>query len=153
MIAGVYATLTLVEGAPAFGPINLRFSNVLIGLVPIFGWPAVFGVALGVFLGNILGPNLGPLDIFLSPLFSLLGLVLIHYLRRRSVILGLASYSIILSLWVTYMLTLYIHLQFFPLFYYTLIGVSAMVLGLAYFLYKSLIAAGIKRRVQSVFPK
>ena len=58
MIAGVYSVLTVFGGALSFGSINLRFSNALIGLVPIFGWPAVFGVALGVFFGNMLGPNL-----------------------------------------------------------------------------------------------
>ncbi len=146
MIAGIYAALTLLGGELSFGPINLRFSNALIGLVPIFGWPAVYGIALGVFIGNILGPNLGPLDIFLSPLFSFLGLVAVHKLRKQSVLLGFLAYSVILSIWVNYLLSLFLTRSYFPWFYFTFTGITAVVMILSYAIYKGLNASGIRKR-------
>lgn len=147
MIAGTYAAITLLGGELSFGPVNLRFSNALIGLIPILGWPAVFGISLGVFLANILGPNLGPLDIFLSPIFSLIGLVAIQTLKKRSVLLGFLVYSVILSVWINYLLSLFLTRSYFPWFYFTLAGISTIVMLLSYTVYKGLIASGIKRRL------
>lgn len=151
--ASVYTVLTVLGSSISFGAINLRFANALIGLVPIFGWPAVYGVSLGVFLGNLLGAHaLGPLDIFISPIFSFLGLVALQTLKKKSVLAGLFVYSLILSLWVTYMLNFYLELAFFPLYYAIFAGIAAMVMGLAYFVYKALVRSGLKKRIQSVFP-
>lgn len=153
VIASAYAVLTVLGSGISFGAINLRFANALIGLVPIFGWPAVFGISLGVFLGNLLGAPLGPLDIFLSPIFSFIGLVAMQKLRKKSVLAGLLVYSLILSLWVTYMLNFYLGLAYFPLYYAIFAGIAIMVMGLAYFVYKALVRAGLKKRIQSVFPE
>ena len=153
MIAGTYSLLTLLGGELSFGSVNFRFSNALIGLVPIFGWPAIFGISLGVFIGNAFGPSLGLPDILLSPIFSLLGLVAVYLLRKISVIAGLVTYSLIISLWVNFLLSLPpIGLPYFPTFWFTLAGVSLMVVGLAYFVYKGLMSSGVKRRARSVFP-
>ena len=78
--------------------------------------------------------------------------MIIQFLRKKSVLAGFAAYSVILSLWVNYLLMLYLDLPYFPSFYVTLAGVGAMVLGLAYVVYKGLVSSGMKRRVQSVFP-
>src|SRR5579875_3827857 len=96
-LAGVYTVATIALGTLSYGPLNLRLSNVLIGTVPILGWPAIFGIALGVFLSNI-GSPLGPIDLF-SAAFSFIGLIAIHLLRNKSVLAGLAIYSLIISLW------------------------------------------------------
>jgi hypothetical protein len=149
MFAGVYAVATILLGTASYGlPFNLRLSNILIGVVPIVGWPAVFGISLGVFLGNIASP-LGPIDL-ISSLFSLIGLSAIHILRNKSVLAGLAIYSAILSVWVNFELFVVYHLPYFPTFYFTLGGISFVVVLLGYITYRGLIASGLKKRMEKV---
>jgi uncharacterized membrane protein len=149
MFAGVYAVATVSLGTASYGlPFNLRLSNILIGVVPIIGWPAVFGIALGVFLGNIASP-LGPIDL-ISSIFSLVGLSLIQLLRKKSVLAGLTIYSSILSLWVNFELFLVYHLPYFPTFYFTFVGITFVVLLLGYITYKALLASGLKQRIERV---
>ena len=56
IIAGVYAVTTVALGGISYGPLNLRFTNIILGVVPILGVPSVFGLALGVFFANIASP-------------------------------------------------------------------------------------------------
>jgi hypothetical protein len=149
MFAGIYSVGTVALGTASYGlPFNLRLANILIGVVPVIGWPAVFGIALGVFLGNIASP-LGPIDL-ISSVFSLVGLSAIQILRKKSVLAGLSLYSLILSLWVTFELYLVYHYPYFPTFYFTFGGISFVVILLGYFTYKGLVASGLKKRIQSV---
>jgi hypothetical protein len=108
----------------------------------------VFGISLGVFLGNIASP-LGPIDL-ISSLFSLIGLSAIHILRNKSVLAGLAIYSAILSVWVNFELFVVYHLPYFPTFYFTLGGISFVVVLLGYITYRGLIASGLKKRMEKV---
>lgn len=147
VLAGVYAVATFALGTVSFGILNLRFTNILLGVVPIFGWPGVFGIALGVLLGNFASP-LGPIDL-LSAFFSLVGLSAIHLLRNRSVLAGLAIYDLILSLWVSFELSLVYHLPYLPTLYAVAAGIS-IVLALAYLFYRALIRTGLRKRVESV---
>jgi hypothetical protein len=41
--AAMYAALAFLFNPISYGVINLRVANVLIGLIPIIGWPAVLG--------------------------------------------------------------------------------------------------------------
>jgi hypothetical protein len=149
MFSGVYAVATIALGTASYGlPFNLRLSNILIGVVPIVGWPAVFGIALGVFLGNIVSP-FGPIDL-ISSIFSLIGLGAIQLLRKKSVLAGLAIYSVTLSLWVNFELFLVYHLPYFPTFYFTLAGISFVVVLLCYITYRALLASGLKKRIETV---
>lgn len=144
LLAGVYAAVTIALGSISYGPINLRFANLLIAVVPFVGWPGVFGISLGVFLGNISSP-LGPIDL-VSALFSLLGLAIVKVLSRRTVLGGLASYSVILSLWVSFELMVAYGTPFFPIFYFVLAGITVVVVGFTYPLYRSLRSSGLLRR-------
>lgn len=107
------------------------------GLVPIFGMPAAYGLTLGIFLGNIISP-LGPIDLF-SAIPSFIGLFIIYKLRNRSVILGLLIYSLIISLWVALMLNLVLNLPYLITFVYVLIGVTIATVMLGYTLYQAIL--------------
>jgi uncharacterized membrane protein len=150
MLAGVYTVSTIILGVLSFGPVNLRLSNILIALVPILGWPSIFGIAVGVFLSNLVGSSIGPLDYFVSPVFSFVGLVAIYLLRRKSVIAGLAIYSAILSLWVTLELSVTTHQPFLDFLFPVSGGVTFVVLVLGYLTYRALIASGLRRRFDQI---
>lgn len=148
VLAGVYAAVTIAFGTISYGPLNLRFSNVLIAVVPIVGWPGVFGISLGVFLGNI-NSFLGPIDL-VSALFSLLALSILKLIAKRSVLAGLAIYSLILSLWVTFELSVVTRAPYFPTFYGVLGGIALIVVGLAYPIHRALKSSGMLGRFKSV---
>jgi uncharacterized membrane protein len=139
----LYAVLVTAFAPISFQQIQVRVANSLIGLVPIFGWPVICGLALGVFLGNLASP-LGLIDL-LSVLPSLLGLVIVYRLRGVSVLLGLQGYSTVVSAWVAYMLMLVFNLPYVVTFIYVLLGVSVATTGLGYLLYKSLSRLGVAR--------
>lgn len=50
--AAMYVVLALAFSPISYGVINLRVANILMGLVPLIGWPAVVGQGLGVFIAN-----------------------------------------------------------------------------------------------------
>lgn len=58
MIAAIYAGLTVVLAPISYGPIQVRISEVLT-LLPIFYYPAMYGVILGCFLANLIGFFMG----------------------------------------------------------------------------------------------
>ena len=146
ILAGVYVVVTIALGTLSYGPLNLRFTNILIGVVPIVGWPSVLGLTLGVFLSNTVSP-LGPIDL-ISAVFSFIGLASIHLLRKKSVLAGLTIYSLILSVWVTFELHVAVGLPYQG-FYAVLAGIS-VVLALAYIFYKALKASRLLRRFDSL---
>ena len=146
ILAGVYAVATIALGTLSYGPLNLRFTNILIGVVPIVGWPSVLGITLGVFLSNTVS-SLGPIDL-ISPVFSFIGLFSIYLLRRKSVIVGLAIYSLILSIWVTFELHVVLGLPYSGFF--VVLGGISVVLVLAYILYRALKASNLLRRFDAL---
>ena len=148
LLAGVYSVATIALGTLSYGPLNLRLTNILLGVVPIVGWPAVLGLTLGVLLSNV-ASTIGPID-YLSAGFSFLGLVAIHLLRKRSVLAGLTIYSLILSIWVTFELHAVFGLPFSPTFYGVLLGISIVSIILAYFLYRALRASHLLRRFEEL---
>ncbi len=64
IFAVLYVILLQVLAPIGYGPVQFRVAQALVGLIPIFGWPAVFGIQLGQFLGNFLSPA-GVLDVVL----------------------------------------------------------------------------------------
>jgi uncharacterized membrane protein len=149
LLAGVYAVVTIALGSISYGVFNLRLSNLLLVVVPIVGWPGVFGISLGVALGNLASP-FGPLDYIISPLFSFVGLSCLKLLARKTVLGGLAIYSLLLSVWVTYELHFVLNLPYFPYFYYILAGIALVSVGFAYPLYKALKLSNLLRRLETV---
>jgi uncharacterized membrane protein len=135
ILAALYAALVNFLHPISFMQIQVRVANALIGLVPIFGLPAVYGLTLGVFLGNLTSP-LGWIDL-ISPLFSFVGLMIIYELRNDSVLSGLLIYSVFLSVWVSFMLWYVLGLPYVLSFLYILIGITIATAGLGYLVYKS----------------
>ena len=84
--AAMYVVLGVVFSPVSYGLINLRVANVLVGLVPLLGWPAIIGQTLGVFITNqsALGDPLGPIDLInVLPTFVFTWVV--WRLRKKSV--------------------------------------------------------------------
>ena len=130
----------LVIGLPfiSFNLFQLRIANSLLGIVPLAGLPAVFGISLGVFIGNTVSPI--PFDM-LSAIPSLLGCLSIYYLRKKSVLAGLTVYTIIISIWVSYLLYLE-GAPYLSTLFWMLIGVGIATIGFGYILYKTLLKMG-----------
>ncbi|MDG6950125.1 MAG: QueT transporter family protein, partial [Nitrososphaerota archaeon] len=84
--AAMYVVLGVVFSPISYGVINLRVANVLIGLVPLLGWPAIIGQTLGVFIANqpALGDPLGPIDL-INVLPTFVFTWVIWRLRKKSV--------------------------------------------------------------------
>lgn len=102
IFAAVYAAGTL--GLPR---ITLMAYQVKIGEIPtafvaIFGIPAVLGLTLGQFIAN-LGLEAQPLEM-ISPIISFVGLMIVYFARKSSVIGGCIAYVLITASWLTYVL-------------------------------------------------
>lgn len=138
----MYVVLVYAFAPISFHQIQIRIANALIGLVPLLGWPSIYGLVLGVFLGNLYSP-LGPIDL-LSVLPSFVGLIAVYKLRKVSVILGLQIYSTLISIWVAFILHLVFNLPYFITFIYVFIGITIATTGIGYLLYKSAIRFGFK---------
>ncbi len=133
----LYVTLVNVFAPLSFQQIQIRIANALIGMVPLFGLPAVYGLTLGVFIGNLTSP-LGPIDL-LSVLPSLLGLLAVYRLKHVSVLLGLQVYSTLVSVWVAFLLSLVFHLPYLITFVYVFVGLTIATTGLGYLVYRTLL--------------
>ncbi|MCD6529756.1 QueT transporter family protein [Candidatus Bathyarchaeota archaeon] len=134
LCAACYSGLVYFLAPISFMMVQVRVADALTGLVPVLGVPAVFGIALGVFIGNLYSP-LGPIDL-LSALPSLLGLWTLYKLRRTSVLLGLLSYSLAVSLWVAFILYYITGAPYLIAFIYVFAGVTIASVGLGYLLYR-----------------
>jgi hypothetical protein len=141
-VATLYVALVLALGPLSFLQVQVRVANGLIGLVPVVGMPAVYGLTLGVFLGNISSP-LGPID-YISFVPSFIGLLAVFKLRNKSVMLGLGIYSLLLTIWVTYML--YVVFNYPPVITLAYVGIGMVVstVLLGYLVY-----VGVKRAIGS----
>jgi uncharacterized membrane protein len=145
--AAMYAVLVLVFSPISYGVINLRVANVLIGLVPLIGWPAILGQALGVFIANqpALGDSLGPIDL-LNVLPSFVFAWVLWKLRKSSVFLGLTLYSIALGISVSYALNYAFNLPLSVEIPQVTVGIFLATAVLGYILYRSVERLGILQR-------
>ncbi|HZW84290.1 MAG TPA: QueT transporter family protein [Nitrososphaerales archaeon] len=147
--AAMYAALALVFSPLSYGVVQLRIANVLIGLVPLIGWPAVLGQALGVFIANqpAFGDPLGPIDL-VNVIPSLVFSWVLWKLRHRSVFLGLVLYSVALGVSVGLALD-YVGFIGGPLYLgiaYVISGILIATAGLGYVLYRAVAKLGILQR-------
>jgi len=145
--AAMYVTLTFLFSPISYGAINLRVSNILIGLVPIIGRPAVLGQTLGVFIANqpALGDPLGPIDL-INVIPSFLFSFLLWKLRNKSVLLGLVLYSIALGVSVSYALSYAFNLPLFIEIPQVTTGILLATAVLGYVMYRSVKRLGILQR-------
>ena len=102
IFAAVYAAGTLGIGRPEIAGVAVKVGEIAVPLVGLFGMPAVLGLAFGQFVANSASP-LGPLDM-VTPLISLVGLLVIWRLRPRMVIAGSLIYVVITSPWLAFLL-------------------------------------------------
>ncbi len=136
LIAALYIGLVEIFHPISFQAIQVRVANALIGTVPTLGWPAIIGISLGVLIGNITSP-LGPIDL-ISVIPAFVGLYIIYKLRHVSVLLGLTIYTLMLSLWVGFMLWYVLNLPYIITVGYLLIGIGISTIFLGYLVHKTL---------------
>jgi len=145
MYAAVYVVVTLVLSPISYGEVQLRIANILVGLVPILGWPAIIGQGLGVLIANVASP-LGPLDL-LNAVPSILLSWLVWRLRNFSVFFGLTCYSVGLGSSVSLLLVYVLGLPILVTFLTTTLGVFAATAILGYFFYRAVEKSGaLKQR-------
>jgi len=104
IFAAIYAAGTLGLPKFAFLAYQVKIGEIPSAFVAIFGYPAVLGLTLGQFIAN-LGVEASPVAM-LTPIISLVGLVIIRYSRKFSTLAGCIAYIIITSLWLSYILPL-----------------------------------------------
>ncbi|RLE73843.1 MAG: QueT transporter family protein [Thermoprotei archaeon] len=83
IIAAGYAAVTILIAPIAYGPIQMRISDVLMPIpyIPYFGWSGIIGLTIGTLIANLVSPYsiwdviLGTLANFISGLGS-------YYARR-----------------------------------------------------------------------
>ena len=136
--AAMYVVLGVVFSPVSYGLINLRVANVLVGLVPLLGWPAIIGQTLGVFITNqpALGDPLGPIDLInVLPTFVFTWVV--WRLRKKSVFLGLTLYSVALGVSVSYALSYAFNLPMFVEIPQVTAGIFLATAVLGYLFYRA----------------
>ena len=145
--AAMYVALVLVFSPISYGVINLRVANVLVGLVPLLGWPGVLGQTLGVLIANqpALGDQLGPIDL-VNVLPTFVCSWLIWKLRRRSVFLGLTLYSLALGVSVSFALNYAFNLPLAIEVPQVTAGIFLTTAVFGYLLYRAVEKLGVVQR-------
>lgn len=145
--AAMYVVLAVAFSPISYGVVNLRVANILIGLVPIIGWPAIVGQALGVFLANqpALGDPLGPIDL-VNVIPSFLFAWVLWKLRKTSVFLGLTLYSIALGMSVSYALSYAFNLPLLVEIPQVTAGIFLATAVLGYVFYRVVSRSGVLQR-------
>ena len=103
IFAAVYAAGTLGIGRPEIAGVAVKVGEIGAPLVALFGMPALVGLVFGQFIANSASP-LGPLDM-LSPVVSLVGLLIIWYMSQKLVIVGSIIYVVVTSPWLAYLIS------------------------------------------------
>lgn len=145
--AAMYVVLVIVFSPISYGVVNLRVANILMGLVPLIGWPAVVGQALGVFIANqsAFGDTLGPIDL-INVLPSFVFAWVLWRLRKRSVFLGLTIYSVALGISVSYALNFAFNLPLSVEIPQVTAGIFIATAVLGYIFYRAVARLGILQR-------
>ncbi len=145
--AAMYVVLVLAFSPISYGVINLRVANMLVGLVPLIGWPAVVGQALGVFIANqpAFGDQLGVIDL-INVVPSFVFAWVLWKLRNRSVFLGLTLYSVALGVSVSYALSYAFNLPLIVEIPQVTAGIFLATAVLGYLMYKAVSRLGVIQR-------
>ncbi len=145
--AAMYVVLALTFSPISYGAVNLRIANILVGLIPLIGWPAVLGQTLGVLIANqpALGDPLGPIDL-INVIPSFLFSLLLWKLRSKSVFLGLTLYSIALGMTVSYALNYAFNLPLLVEIPQVTAGIFVATAVLGYLFFKSVERLGVLQR-------
>ncbi|HLW46296.1 MAG TPA: QueT transporter family protein [bacterium] len=129
VIAAAYAALTIYLAPVAYGPYQLRISEILKPLV-IWEPQLIPAFVVGNLLSNIGSPYVGPWELVWMPFANLIGGWLCWRLGRRSAYLGAAAYAIVIAAAVAVMLSVILHASLRALFPPLLVSeVLLIVLG------------------------
>jgi uncharacterized membrane protein len=145
--AAMYVVLGMVFSPISYGVINFRVANVLVGLVPLLGWPAIIGQTMGVFIANqpALGDPLGPIDLInVLPTFVFTWVV--WRLRKKSVFFGLTLYTVALGVSVSYALSYAFNLSMFVEIPQVTAGIFLATAVLGYVFYRAVSRLGVLQR-------
>ena len=145
--AAMYVALAFAFSPISYGLVNLRVANILMGLVPIIGWPAILGQALGVFIANqpALGDTLGPIDL-INVVPSFVFAWAAWKLRHRSVFLGLTLYSVALGVSVSFALSYAFGLPLLVEIPQVTLGIFLATAVLGYIFYRAVSRLGVLQR-------
>ena len=130
VIAAAYAALTVYLAPMAFGPYQLRVSEMLKPLV-IWEPHLIPAFVLGNFLGNLTSPFVGPWELLWMPFANLVGGWAAWRLGRAyGAYLGATAYAVVIAAAVTVMLSAILHASVRALFPPLLISeILLIVLG------------------------
>jgi len=103
-VAGAYAALTLLLAPAAYGPLQLRFAEILKPLV-IWEPHLIPAFVIGNFLSNLTSPFAGAWELLWMPFANLVGAWACWRLGRVNAYLGAAAYALIIGTAVTTMLS------------------------------------------------
>jgi len=105
VFAALYASLVYALPSISFMAFNVRVADALRGLIPYFGYTSIVGIAIGHFIANLQSP-LGPIDLVSVPI-AFAASCLTYVISKRSLVLCFVPIWLSLSLWVSYMLSLF----------------------------------------------
>jgi uncharacterized membrane protein len=115
VIAAAYAALTIYVAPVAFGPYQLRISEILKPLV-IWEPHLIPAFVLGNFLGNLTSPFVGPWELLWMPFANLVGGWAAWRLGRLNAYLGATAYAVVIAAAVSVMLSVILHASLRALF-------------------------------------
>ncbi len=142
--AALYVALVYLFNPISYGQVNLRVANIVVGLVPLMGWPGVIGQTVGVLIANLASP-LGPIDL-VNVIPSFVFSWLIWRLRKKSVFLGLTLYSVALGLSVSFALNYAFNLPLLVEIPYVTLGVFVATAVFGYIFYRAVQKLGVLQR-------
>jgi len=103
LIASLYVAVTYLLSPISYMILNIRVSDILRGLIPIYGYPIIVGIAIGQFIVNIFSP-LGFLDLLSVIPATIGGIIILLLAKRGYALLGFLIHWIILSTWLVFLL-------------------------------------------------
>lgn len=115
VIAAAYAALTIYLAPVAYGPYQLRLSEILKPLV-IWEPHLIPAFVVGNFLGNLTSPFVGPWELVWMPFANLVGGWAAWRLGRVNAYLGATAYAVIIAAAVSVMLSFILHASLRALF-------------------------------------
>lgn len=142
VVAVLYVVLTTGFGIISYGPIQIRFAEIL-NLLAFFNPVFIFAITVGVFISNIFSPY-GLVDMVLGTLASFISLVLVWASARLGSLLLASFWPIIVNAIIIAFLILIAtntpisFASFTPIAISISIGQSIAMLGMAYPIFKYL---------------
>lgn len=129
VVAAAYAALTIYLAPVAYGPYQLRVSEMLKPLV-IWEPHLIPAFVIGNFLGNLTSPFVGPWELVWMPFANLVGAWTAWRLGRVNAYLGATAYAVIIAAAVSVMLSFILRAPLHALFPPLLVSeVLLIVLG------------------------